>query len=60
MSHRLRVVPYTWNPETDPIEGVALVRGRFLKVFIPYNEVLEVSDRLVDLYETHDREKADL
>ncbi|WP_348613928.1 hypothetical protein [Kocuria rhizophila] len=60
MSHRLRAVPYTWNSKTDPVEGVALLRGRFLKVFIPYDEVLEVSDRLVDIYESHDREKAGL
>ena len=57
MSDRLRVVPYTWNPETDPVDGIALIRGQFVKAFIPMDRAIEIADRLVDIYESHDREK---
>lgn len=51
MNNRLRVVPYTWDPTTNPVKGVAILRGQFVKAFIPMDRALEVADRLVDIYE---------
>lgn len=61
MKHRLRVVPYTWNPTTDPTEGIAIMRGQFIKAFIPFEDVASVADRMIDLleqYEQHESEAA--
>lgn len=51
----LEVRPYVWNPNTDPDVGAIIIRGQFIKVFIPHDELLKVADALVDAYEEQDR-----
>lgn len=50
MSRKLRAVPYVWDRDTNPVDGIALMLGPFVKAFVPLDRVLEISDRMVDLY----------
>ncbi|KHE74833.1 hypothetical protein AS25_03155 [Kocuria marina] len=47
---------YLWDPATDPHPGAILVRGQYIKVFIPHEELVRVADALIDIYEEQDRE----
>lgn len=55
-----QAVPYMWKRQgKSPRYGIALRAGGRFRVFIPYEEILTITDRMVDLYETHERRHPD-
>lgn len=51
----VEVRPYVWDPQTDPHAGVILIRGQYIKIFIPHEEIPGIADALIDAYEAQDR-----
>lgn len=55
--NRVFIKRYTWHTDEEPIEGVALTCGNIFRGFIPFSEVYRLSDKMVDLLETYEKEQ---
>ena len=64
LQHRLRVKPYTWDPHTNPIPGLVIMSGQYIKAFIPTDQIIDIATAMADVYEAqqkgidHDRHAA--
>lgn len=53
---KLRVAPYKWLGPGGAVEseGVALFWGQKLRGFVAFEDVIEITDAMVDLLEQHE------
>lgn len=55
--NRVFIKRYKWLEDDNVIEGVALMNGNIFKAFIPFTEIYRLSDKMVDLLETYEKEQ---
>lgn len=57
--HRVFIKRYTWLTDGEAVDGVALMHGENFRGFIPFTEIHRLSNKMVDLYESYEQQKAD-
>ena len=55
--YRVWLKPYIWNPSDEAIHGIALMRGKKVRHFIPADQAIELADRLIYLSEELEQQK---
>ncbi|WP_158041222.1 hypothetical protein [Kocuria sp. CNJ-770] len=57
MSKKPHARPWVWNRHTDKASRGVLIYNSRAGVFIPQDRITEISDALIDILETYEREQ---